>query len=217
LGVTLGDGAACDDDNPCTQNDTCQAGSCSGVVTAGACAAQQCRESGTCQSDGTCNGAPFADGTACIPFLDKCAAGSCQSGTCVAIEPKDCTPPDVCHVGDTCDPLTGHCSWTEAPAGTACDDGSRCTTLDHCDGFTCTGTPVVCAEPQECYAKGICNPKVGLCIYGWAPDGTACSTGTCRQGACKSTGGCATGTGSVPGGLALAGLCLLVRRRVRAA
>jgi MYXO-CTERM domain-containing protein len=44
------DGQACDDENPCTQSDSCQAGQCSGT--------------------------PVADGTACPG--GECVAGECQ-------------------------------------------------------------------------------------------------------------------------------------------
>lgn len=50
-------GQACDDKNPCTQNDTCQAGSCTGTAV----------------GDGT----PCGDGDACTQ-LDSCQAGVCQ-------------------------------------------------------------------------------------------------------------------------------------------
>jgi len=51
------DGQPCDDDNDCTENDACQAGSCAGAVIA--------------------DGAACDDGSACTPI------DSCQSGVCV--------------------------------------------------------------------------------------------------------------------------------------
>jgi len=72
----VANGTACNDGNPCTQNDSCQTGACTG--TAVVCAATDaCHVAGTCNvSTGACSNPPAADDT-------PCTGGLCQAGTCV--------------------------------------------------------------------------------------------------------------------------------------
>jgi hypothetical protein len=86
------DGTACNDNNACTQTDTCQGGSCVGnpvVCTA----SDQCHDAGTCNPmTGVCSDPAKADGTACsdnnaCTQNDTCVAGVCTPGeyTCPTI------------------------------------------------------------------------------------------------------------------------------------
>ena len=81
--VGASNGTACNDGNPCTQADTCQAGVCAGANPV-VCTADQCHDAGTCNtSTGVCSAAtPKADGTTCndndpATCTDVCTAGSC--------------------------------------------------------------------------------------------------------------------------------------------
>lgn len=105
--------AACDDGDPCTENDTCSAGECVGgakdcddgiactediCVGAGTCQhvatacecqlASDCADAGLC-NDAVCNeqlecvAAPISDGTTCS---DSSVAGQCKSGACMGVQ-----------------------------------------------------------------------------------------------------------------------------------
>ena len=67
-GLTPGSGAACDDSDPCTANDTCVTGAC-----VGASAECSCTVNSDCKN--------FDDGNVCN------GAESCQNGTCVLSTP----------------------------------------------------------------------------------------------------------------------------------
>jgi hypothetical protein len=63
-----------------------------------------------------------------------------------------CTAIVACHEAGVCDPATGQCSEPlAAPDGTACDDGSMCTSIDTCQG-------------------GVCNPGADHAWAHWVPD-----------------------------------------------
>jgi hypothetical protein len=69
-------GATCNDGDPCTLADVCEAGACAGAPRH--CAAlNECHEAGTCDSaTGLCSSPPRPDGSSC---LDN---GVCASGAC---------------------------------------------------------------------------------------------------------------------------------------
>ncbi|HEY3444851.1 MAG TPA: trypsin-like serine protease [Myxococcales bacterium] len=215
LGASLADGVGCDDGQVCTRGDHCKAGACVGTLETGACTpADGCHAAGTCQPDGTCNGAALADGTSCEEG-DRCTTGDqCRAGVCVAGATKDCTPPDACHLGNTCNPKTGECAWNPGVTGTACDDGDLCTKDDACNGLYCRGAATECAAAPECQRLAGCNPKTGQCDYNWLEDGAACGNGKCASGKCQASG-CGCSSGSEPAALlmAIAALGALARRR----
>ncbi|MDP6943782.1 MAG: hypothetical protein QF464_06490, partial [Myxococcota bacterium] len=89
-GVTLGSSTpcwdpaetgACDDDDPCTQDDQCQDGACAGTPV-------------VCADDDACNGVETCDGS---------------TGDCIAGTPVVCADDDVCYGVETCDGSTGDC------------------------------------------------------------------------------------------------------------
>jgi hypothetical protein len=107
-------GTACNDGNPCTQTDTCQAGACKGSNPVVCTALDACHYAGSCNTTtGTCSnppadGVPCNDGNACT-VGDACLAGACVSGSSVACSggqtcaPGSCAPPTAtwanCDVG----------------------------------------------------------------------------------------------------------------------
>src|SRR5690606_27756399 len=100
------DGTGCDDDNPCSVDDTCQAGECRGVPEA--------------------DHAPCDDGNSCT-LADRCLSGRCRSDT-----QRDCSAlTDMCNAG-TCDAETGECRAAPVTDGTLCDDGDPETTSNAC-------------------------------------------------------------------------------------
>jgi hypothetical protein len=84
-----------------------------------------------------------------------------------------------------------------APNGSACNDGSLCTTSDACQAGACVGSsPVVCSAQDACHDVGVCNPSTGACSNPAKPDGTGCNDGS----ACTPTDVCLSGacTGQNP-------------------
>ncbi len=117
LFILGGPSGECDDGNPCTANDTCVAGVCSGEPDGDgmACTAiNECMPGGTCQA-GTCVLQPAPNGTAC-GSPNPCQEAGCVSGVCV-VGDRECDDGVDCTV-DTCD-FRG-CVNTPIP-GSACD------------------------------------------------------------------------------------------------
>ncbi len=108
---TPDNGASCDDGNPCTTPDQCDAGACVGTPLNGT----------TCDDDARCTTG------------DVCVAGACQ-GTAVV-----CTAIGPCFAAGTCSPASGFCSNPAKSDGASCDDGSVCTTGDSCMSGQCAG------------------------------------------------------------------------------
>src|SRR5262249_9203639 len=96
----------------------------------------------------------------------------------------------------TCDPDVSHpaaCSCITGafpPDGTPCNDGTLCTTGDHCVDHRCVGTPIdldACDDGNPCTAEG-CDPAVG-CIHAYSLARTFCDP-PCFLGACDDGGRC---------------------------
>ena len=138
-----------------------------GGTTAVACSPADCNDNNVCTTDkcnsGTCSHTPVAQGTPC-PDGNACnGAETCNgSGTCVPGTPVVCTPPDACHVGGTCNPSNGSCSYSNAPDGTACSDNNACTQSDQCASGACVpGTPVPVDDGDRCTTDS-CDPVNGV-------------------------------------------------------
>ncbi len=213
-----GDGAPCDDGNPCTVRDVCQGRLCRPGTPVACQALDACHIAGTCDpGTGLCSNPPAPDGTGCTDG-DLCTqVDACQGGACVGSSPVACTATDACHLAGACDPGTGLCSNPPAPDGSGCTDGDLCTQVDACQGGACLGSsPVACGATDACHLAGACDPGTGLCSNPPAPDGTgctdgdlctqvdACQGGTCvgsspvsctPQDACHLAGACDPGTG----------------------
>ncbi|RYZ10213.1 MAG: hypothetical protein EOO73_01155 [Myxococcales bacterium] len=192
------DGAACNDGNPCTQADSCQAGACVGASPVSCAPSDQCHTAGTCDSKtGQCSN-PIKTG-ACDDG-DKCTqTDTCQNGACVGGNPKVCTASDQCHEVGACVKATGVCSNPSKADGTLCDDGNQCTQSDACQTGSCAGTkPVVCQPLGACFSAGTCDVKTGICSNPPAGAGTSCTDGNaCTTGeTCDGKGAC-NGGGAV--------------------
>jgi hypothetical protein len=189
-------GTACNDNNACTQTDTCQSGVCTGSNPK-TCVADQCHGAQTCNpATGTCSGSALPDGTACTDG-NACTVGdTCQGGTCQGGAAKTCTASDQCHTAGTCDPGSGSCSNPAKGDGASCSDGSMCTTGETCQGGTCTGgTTKTCAASDQCHNAGTCDPGTGNCSNPAKGDDTPCSDGSmCTTGDTCQGGVCTAGT-----------------------
>ncbi len=175
--------AACDDGNPCTIDDACNAGTCAGAAKncddSDACTDDSCNGTGVCEH--TNNTAQCDDGNACTTG-DVCSAGTCTGGSAL-----DCNDSNPC-TDDSCDQEAG-CVNTSNTA--TCDDGNACTTEDACRNGACTGAAKDCNDSDSC-TDDSCNTGTGTCEHSdntaACDDGNACTTGdVCSAGTC--TGG----------------------------
>ena len=190
----LADGTACDDGVACTAADVCSAGACAGAAIDCSALSDACN-AGVCDpATGACAAAPVADGTACddgsaCTSADACAAGACAGAVI------DCSAlTDACNAG-VCDPATGACAAIPVANGTACDDGSACTSADVCTAGACAGAAIDCSALTDACNAGSCDPTTGACTATPVADGTACDDGltcslvdSCVAGACVSSG-----------------------------
>ena len=192
------DGAMCDDDNICTDNDTCFGGLCAGSPIPGcdSCLTDaDCNDGNTCTNDlchavGVCiyanNTLSCDDGDPCTA-ADGCANGAC-GGTPIA-DGGSCDDGSICTTGDVC--FGGLCDGFTANDGASCDDGDICTQFDVCSGGGCAGSPIDCSGLDDDCNVGVCNPATGACEAMTANEAGPCEDGdlctiseTCATGAC---------------------------------
>jgi len=158
-------GTSCEDGDPCTGPDLCDAGAC----VPGAAL--------TCQDDNPCTDDACEPLSGCInlPNQDLCDDGDvctdgdhCAQGFCVG-DPLDCDDGDAC-TADSCAHPAG-CAWEDVSA--ACADDEPCTE-DSCDAdLGCLNTPV--ADGGAC-PDGVCFE--GACCTPWCT-GKECGTDLC--------------------------------------
>jgi hypothetical protein len=87
-GVKLTTGAACDDGNACTPNDSCLSNVCVGANPVNCTASDPCHNAGTCNvGTGLCSNPAKPDGSACSDGNPCTAVDTCQAGGCVAGAP----------------------------------------------------------------------------------------------------------------------------------
>ncbi len=191
----LEDGTACDDQDECTQGDTCQAGQCESGQPVVCQASDQCHEAGQCDPQtGVCSDPQKQDGTTCDDHDACTTTDTCQAGVCTGGDAIECEAPDDCHEA-VCDPQSGQCEQSALQDGTACDDQDKCTQGDTCQAGQCeSGQPVVCQASDECHEAGECDPQNGTCSNPQKQDGTSCDDGdgTCQAGICtpNASSGC---------------------------
>jgi RHS repeat-associated protein len=188
----VSNGSACNDNNACTQSDTCQAGACVGANPVTCTAQDQCHTAGTCApATGFCSNPAKTNGTACSDGNACTQSDTCQAGACVGANPVTCAAPDQCHAAGTCNTSTGVCSNPAKANGSTCSDGSACTQSDSCQNGACVGSsPVVCTALDQCHVAGACDPTSGACSNPAKSDGSACSDGN----ACTQSDSCQNGT-----------------------
>jgi hypothetical protein len=95
----------CDDGNPCTMNDRCEAGVCFGdpVVCE---PLDACHVAGVCDpGTGLCSNPTAPDGTPCDDASACTTSDSCQTGVCTG-GPLECNDGNNC-TDDACDPAIG--------------------------------------------------------------------------------------------------------------
>ena len=181
--VPADDGLACDDEEPCTNDDVCFGGSCVG-------APNPCDDGDACTEDGCNPGEGWVwEPVECTAPGAACVAASCDPDVgCTAVFSPDGTPCDdgePCTVKDAC--LLGACAGDED----LCDDEDACTDDGCAPGAGCWHQGVDCAEPDETCLVAACNSVTG-CGTEAVSDGLACDDGAlctaddvCTGGVCQ--------------------------------
>lgn len=144
------EGTFCNDHNPCTINDLCIGGLCSGTEYScdwGPCGVGACDGQGGCGEDPVAPGWCHIDGL-CIEEGQPLPDNPCL--VCAAATPTEATIADI---------------------GVACEDGNICTEDDFCDNGTCLpGSPPTCADGIQCTTDS-CDVALG-CVH--EPDHEVC-------------------------------------------
>lgn len=109
----------CDDDEPCTQDESCDP------------------ETGQCEYTAL-DGVACEDGNLCTS-TDECVLGSCVPGIT-----KNCEDATPCTKDEECNPVTGLCVKGLAD-GIPCDNADPCTVGDFCSGGSCVPGADFCA------------------------------------------------------------------------
>ena len=185
------DFSGCDDGDPCTENDYCAQGTCTGSATV--CEASDICHAGVCDPLLGCINQPANDGASCDDG-DPCTGnGACAAGACQKGVPVDCSFLDgSCTVG-ACDAAQG-CVAVPAGNGQACDDGLFCTVGDHCQAGKCVGSGAkVCTSANPCFV-GTCDETLDACTTIPGNNGAACDDGNvCTANTVCSNGSCVGG------------------------
>ncbi len=186
-------GTTCDDGNPCTFDDQCLEGACTGGTQNPCTPPDDCHGAGTCDPlTGTCTYPTLEDGTTCNDGNLCTQRDICSKGVCKGLDPITCTVISPCHYRGTCEPSTGVCSTPLRPDGTTCDDSNACTTGTSCTQGVCGGgTTKTCPAQNNCHEDGVCNTETGVCSVVRKDDGAPCtdfnqctSADQCLNGSC---------------------------------
>lgn len=147
-------GASCNDNNDCTENDTCTNGSCQGsLVICNTPPPNSCKDANTLTvyaAPGSCSGGTCTYGSAsvhcefgCDSAKRVCAGDPCGDVTCDSPPNTECySVPGLCS-GGACTYLT--------KSGASCNDQNPCTASDKCDASGgCSGDPYDCNDGLDC-------------------------------------------------------------------
>ena len=200
LNQAAADGTTCDDDNACTHEDSCLAGTCTGQAVdckdpiPDDCAKPACNpDSGLCDSIiPLAHDTPCMDGNPCTTN-ERCGwTGECGDG-----EAYICETGNACQAG-WCNELSKEgddpCVFEWKEEGVGCSDGNKCTGGDQCvviegdEALECAGEPLKCDDGSSCTVDS-CQADSG-CIFQSIDDGSGCVVGA---GQCSAAGSCLDG------------------------
>lgn len=191
----LADGTQCDDDNACTQVDTCQAGSCFGGSAVVCSPLDQCHAQGVCNTQtGLCSNPNLPNNSPCNDNDPCTLVDSCSSGVCVGSGAKICDDQNPC-TDDSCSQGVGCVHVNNA---LPCDDQNDCTVGDQCQSGACvSGSQLQCDDNDACTADQ-CLPSGGCvsdppvegcesCVVSADCPNQACKSASCVGGKCEYT------------------------------
>ncbi len=181
----------CNDGNPCTAGDKCQAGVCKGGSDT--CVCGQDSDCDAKEDADLCNGTLF-----CNLATQKCQVNPKTVISCPSVDDSACAK-------NTCIAATGLCAMLSAKNGTGCSDDDACTEGDVCLGGKCAGGTDICKckTDVDCVAKDdgdlcngsyFCNKPIGACQFNPSSvvqcqtvDDTACLKSVCqpKTGQCQ--------------------------------
>ncbi len=170
----------CNDNNACTQGDSCKFGVCKGDAVA-------CDDNNACTDDACLSN---ANGCVYLPNAATCSDGNpctakdtCSLGKCVGAGVNGCDDANPC-TSDSCSAKVG---CLHGFAAGSCDDADPCTLGDGCKEGACQGAAKQCDDGNAC-TNDACDPKTGCTTTAnSAPcsDGNACTSGdACKDGKC---------------------------------
>ena len=204
------DGTGCNDSIPCTENDKCTGGVCSGTQTL-CISSNPCQNAtGVCnQTLGNCDFTNKQDGTPCNDGDDHTFQDFCNEGVCAGWQRNcetndDCQNVVDCYTG-TCDTSAGippyRCIFNPMADGHSCEDGNPCTEGDHCNGNgTCSGGTLKECPETDCKLAGSPVPQGGqcVCVYNeFKSFETPCPRERdCAAKICDGSGNCIIDTGN---------------------
>ena len=182
---------SCNDENPCTLNDSCQTSGGLGICkgTAKNCPSNTCNTGKCDKTNGQCLLVPKLGS---CNDSDPCTFGdTCQVGVCKGTK-MDCTSlADTCNLG-LC--VSGKCTKVPKSGTISCNDKDLCTVNDKCSNGVCGGTQKQCAGDQ-CNSGGcavIGGKATCVKVYkaGFCSDANLCTVSdTCANvsgvGVCK--------------------------------
>ena len=169
--------------NQCSAGQICDVASdsctttCAGCLVEGICVPAGAERTGNpclvCQPEQSSTAYTPAPGKACGGGASECsaadtcdAAAVCQPNHLPLDTPCGSDARSVCAAHDACDG-SGQCTPRFQPDGTACPDGSLCTSAESCLGGVCQLAVTACASGQSCdAATGACRCDNGGCFIG---------------------------------------------------
>lgn len=185
-------GTVCNDNNKCTQTDSCQAGKCTGGNKVVCKTSDQCHNIGACNpATGACSNPLKPNGALCNDS-NACTSGdSCQVGACKSTGAVNCDDSNPCTV-DSCSTLSGcaHQSvadGTKVAAGTCIGGKIQTTACPPGKTQICTVTNPCQTGQQTCDASGNWGACIGIASNAGksCDDGNACTqTDVCQAGQC---------------------------------
>lgn len=173
------DKTACNDENNCTDSDTCIAGSCTGIPILcddnNPCTKDACDFHAGCWHTHANDGLLCSDGEPCT-LDDHCVSGKCLGkpiSNCKMCKlNSDCADNNPCTL-EKCGPA-GVCLYGFAN-GQPCNDGLHCTVSDLCTAGICTGIQQKGCDEPVCHPLGPICSSDGLDSDGNCPAGYTCS------------------------------------------
>jgi hypothetical protein len=134
-----------------------------------------CRRARCLAGVGACVIEPVPEGAPCDPGAGCFKDAICVDGVCEG-SALDCDDENPC-TEDSCDGDEGGCVHEPLEGDPPCDDGSLCTSDDHCALGFCVGEPVVCPHDGGACTTARCEADTGWCVTE-VLEGEACDDGS---------------------------------------